>query len=302
MDARHLTLLRELAERGSVAAVASAGHRTPSAVSQQLRTAERDLGVRLVEPEGRGLRLTAAGRLLADSAQDVEAALARARGRLDDLLGRAEGTVRIAALPSAMEYLLPPVLLRLADGPIVLELDDLDVAETHFAALTRDADIVIGHSLGGDVPAGAEQLVHTVLCHEPIDVAIPSGHHLARRRTVGPADIIDEPWIGVPAGYPFDTVRLAVETAMGRSCDVRQRVRDNRVVAALVAAGQGVALLPRFTTREETGVALRPLHGVQAVRRVVAMSRPDRAERAAVRLVLTHLISAAVSETARVSP
>jgi len=77
MDVRHLALLRELAERGSVTAVAAATHRTVSAVSQQLHAAERDLGIRLVEPDGRGIRLTDAGRLLAEGAAEVETAIAR---------------------------------------------------------------------------------------------------------------------------------------------------------------------------------------------------------------------------------
>ena len=88
MDVRHLSLLRELAERGSATAVAAATHRTASAVSQQLRSAERDLGVRLVEPAGRGLRLTDAGRLLAEGAVDVESSLARLEARLDEFRGR----------------------------------------------------------------------------------------------------------------------------------------------------------------------------------------------------------------------
>lgn len=71
MDARHLALLRDLRDRGSVQAVATASQRTPSAVSQQLRTAQRDLKIKLVEPEGRGLRLTPAGELLAECAGDA---------------------------------------------------------------------------------------------------------------------------------------------------------------------------------------------------------------------------------------
>lgn len=66
MELRHLELLRDLANYGSVSAVARATHRTPSAVSQQLKTVQRDLGVALVEHSGRGVRLTEAGRLLAD--------------------------------------------------------------------------------------------------------------------------------------------------------------------------------------------------------------------------------------------
>jgi DNA-binding transcriptional LysR family regulator len=289
MDARHLSLLRELAERGSVSAVAAATYRTPSAVSQQLRTAERDLGVRLVEPDGRGIRLTDAGRLLADAGRDVDVALARAQGRLDDLRGRPTGTVRVRALPSAMEYLAPSLLTALADEPITLELVDDDVSEEDFAALTRDADLVIGHSLTGEVLRGAEDLARTVICREPIDVALPSGHRLVGRRTLTPDDVVGEPWIGVPVGFPFDTVLQAIEAATGRTADVLQRTRDNRVVAALVGAGHGIALLPRFTSRQD-GVVLRPLRDVHSTRWVVAMARPDRAERAVVRRVVAELV------------
>lgn len=288
MDARHLSLLRELAERGSVAAVAEASLRTPSAVSQQLRTAERDLGTKLVEPDGRGLRLTDAGLLLAESGVEVDTVLARARARLDGLRGQPSGTVRIRALPSAMEYLAPGLLATLADDPIDILLEDVDVAEADYAALARDADIVIGHSLTDAVPRGAEHLARTVLCREPIDVAVPAGHRLARRRTLAPRDVARDPWIGVPEGFPFDTVRLAIETATGHPGDVRQRVRDNRVVAALVAGGHGIALLPRFTSAYH-GVVLVPLRDLPSVRWVVAMSRPDRAERAVVRRTLAEL-------------
>ncbi|HMC02910.1 MAG TPA: LysR family transcriptional regulator, partial [Cellulomonadaceae bacterium] len=76
MEVRHLFLLREIAVRGTLGAVAEATHRTPSAVSQQLRTAERELGVKLVEPVSRGLRLTAEGLLLAESADEVGRVLA----------------------------------------------------------------------------------------------------------------------------------------------------------------------------------------------------------------------------------
>lgn len=282
MDVRHLALLRELADRGSVTAVATATHRTGSAVSQQLRTAERDLGVPLVEPIGRGLRLTDAGRLLAEEAVDVEAALARVEARLDEFRGRPSGTVRVAALTSAAEFLVPPALVRLAAEGIQVELSDTDVSEEDYASLAADHDIVIGHSLLSGVPRGAEQLARTVLAREPLDVALPAHHPLTSGDALSPRDLIAEPWIGVPLGYPFAAVLDELERATGRPVHVVQRVRDNRVAEALVAAGVGLALLPRFTTRPREGVVLRPLRGVNARRWVVALSRRDRAERAVV--------------------
>ncbi|MFW5472898.1 LysR family transcriptional regulator [Knoellia sp. CPCC 206450] len=294
MDVRHLRLLRELAERGSVTAVAAATHRTGSAVSQQLRTAERDLGVRLVEPAGRGLRLTDAGRLLAEAALDVEAALARVEARLDDFRGRPTGRVRVAALTSAAEVLVPGAMSALSADGIEVELTDTDVSESDYAGLVADHDVVIGHSLLGPVPQGAEHLVRTVLLREPLDVAVPTGHPLAAKDVLRPRDVVDETWVGVPDGYPFATVLESVERATGRSVAVAQRIRDNRIAEALVVAGTGLALLPRFTTRPREGVVPRPLRGVNARRWVVAMSRPDRAERAVVRRTV-----AALRETGR---
>lgn len=283
MDVRHLALLRELADRGSVTAVAAATHRTGSAVSQQLRTAEREFGVRLVEPVGRGLRLTDAGRLLADAAVDVEVSLARVEARLDEFRGRPFGVVRIAALSSAAEFLVPSALVALATEGIEVELSDTDVSEEGYASLAADHDIVIGHSLLSAVPRGAEQLAHTILAREPLDVAMPVDHPLAAKDVLSPRDVVDQPWIGVPVGYPFDTVLDSVERVTGRSVRVVQRVRDNRVVEALVQADVGVGLLPRFTTRPREGITLRPLRGVNSRRWVVALSRRDRAERAVVR-------------------
>src|SRR5690606_37439023 len=141
--------------------------------SQQLRTAEREHGVALVEHVGRGLRLTAEGRLLAESADEVTGVIAEVRGRLDAAVGPPRGTVRIGTLPSAGTALLPPLVERLAGSEIRLDLDDFDLAEADYAARTLDVDIVIAHSLTGDFPPGTDGLTCRVLVREPIDVAMP---------------------------------------------------------------------------------------------------------------------------------
>jgi len=291
MDVRHLTLLRELRERGSVAAVAAATFRTPSAVSQQLRTAQRDAGIALVEPDGRGVRLTEAGQLLAHGAMEVETALARVQARLEEFSGEPSGIVRVASLPSAAEYLVPPVLVALLHTRIELKCTDVDVAEPDFSRLANDYDLVIGHSLTGEMPSGAEGLNRTVLGREPLDIALSPDHVLAGKESVAPEDVIGEPWISVPPGYPFEAVVAHIEARTGQRARIVQHIRDNRVVEALVAAGLGIALLPRFTTRERPDLVLRPLTGVQAARWVVGLSRPDRAERAAVRRVVAELLT-----------
>ncbi len=294
MDVRHLELLRELAERGSVTAVADATYRTPSAVSQQLRTAERAFGVPLVEPAGRGVRLTEAGQVLAAAGRDVAESVARAQARWDEFRGELSGTVSVAALPSAATFLLPGVLRDLAGLPITIACTDLDIAEAEYAGEVTDHDIVIGHSLLRS-PPGTEALLTVHLVREPLDIVVGEGHRLARQQSVTADELVDEPWIGVPLGYPFDSVRIAVEEATERTVDVRQRVRDNRLVEALVADSDCVAVLPRFTSPHGTGVVLRPIRGLATGRHVFAILRPDRAERRVVRRVLDAFVRVGAS-------
>lgn len=299
MDVRHLELLRELSVRGTLAAVAAATHRTPSALSQQLRTAEREFGVRLVEPAGRGVRLTPEGQLLAGSADEVCRVLGEVRARLDAAAGRPAGVVRICTLPSAGAVLVPSLFEALAGTGIEVDVDDADLAEADYAARTLDVDIVVAHSLVGDVPAGAQGLVTRVLAREPIDVALPADHPLAARSSLTPADLAGTTWIGVPVGYPFDAILMAVEHALGMPLVRRVRVRDNRLVESLVARGAGLALLPRFTTPPTPGLLTRPLAQVGATRRVVALLRPDRHARPVVRRVVDELAAGGAAVEAR---
>ncbi|WP_062386933.1 LysR family transcriptional regulator [Demequina iriomotensis] len=294
MEIRHLELLRDLRERGTLGAVAAATYRTPSALSQQLRTAERELGVALVEPVSRGLRLTWAGEVLADGADDVLAALARVQSALDAGRGEPAGTVRIGTLPSAGAALMPGLLSRLAGTRLSIVLEDFDLAEAEYAARTLDHDLVIAHSLSADVPAGAEGLFSRVVAREPIDVAVPTGHPLAGAAVLRPEDVVGDPWIAVPRGFPFATILERLEAATGATLERIVEIRDNRLVESLVAQGAGLALLPRFSTPPSGAYRLIPLAGVRATRAIVALGRRDRVARHAVGAVLDQL--AAVGE------
>ena len=117
MDVKRLELLRELAERGSVAAVAQATHRTPSAVSQQLKVLEREAGVALTERVGRGIVLTGSGRVLAQTATDVAVALERAQAVWDDFIATPQGEVTLATFPTGGQMLLPGLLRTVAETP-----------------------------------------------------------------------------------------------------------------------------------------------------------------------------------------
>ncbi len=288
MELRDLALLRELDERGSLTAVARATRVTPSAVSQRLRVLERSVGLALTEPAGRGLRLTEAGRILAAGAIEVAAAVAQVDARLAAFRDGIGGRIDIAALPSAGVVLLPSLLAELA-GELDVHVHDHDVAEADYAVLARDHDLVIGHRMAQTPPLDWRGLRVVDLLREPIDIAVPAAHPLAGERAVRPVDIAGHRWIGVPEGFPFDDLRIAIEADAGEPFAIVQRVRDNRLVEALVAAGLGIGMLPRFSTPPGGGIALVPLDGVPTGRTVSALARRDVAERAAVRHALETL-------------
>ncbi|MEH3032835.1 MAG: LysR family transcriptional regulator [Aeromicrobium erythreum] len=291
MDVRRLMVLRELAERGSVGAVADATNVTPSAVSQQLKVLEREAGYPLVEPSGRGVALTEAGRALARTATEIAVAIERAEGRWREFMEQPAGRVTLTTFPTGGEMLLPGVLTRMAERPDVeLACFDEDGVTVDFADLTPDYDVVVA-----DTPATSRSwhdrgLQVVPLMSEPLDVALPEDHPLAEKATLSPKDVVTETWIGVPEGYPYDRVLQQVVAVTGQPVRIAQRFAGNGIVEAMVAAGHGIAILPRFTTREHgNGLVTRPMVGIRAKRDISALLRPDRFERPSVRAVVQAL-------------
>ncbi|NRG40920.1 LysR family transcriptional regulator [Rathayibacter sp. VKM Ac-2804] len=289
MDVRRLELLRELSMRRSITAVAAATHRTPSAVSQQLKVLEREAGVPLIERSGRGVVLTAAGRELARSATEIATALERADAVWQTFKNNPIGEVTIATFPTAGQMLLPDALvaLRSVEG-LVVHCEDADPGTDEFLDLTADFDIVLAHSPTGRSAWAGHGLAMAELMVEPLDIALPLGHRLADRATVTAGDLVGETWIGVPDGFPFERIMQEIETTSGEPVRVEQRFASTRVTEAFVAAGLGIAVVPRYTAGT-AGIVVKPLRGVNSVRHIVALMRPDRAERLSVRTVVREL-------------
>jgi DNA-binding transcriptional LysR family regulator len=288
MDPRHLALLRELGDRGSVTAVAAALFITPSAVSQQLAALQRHIPVPLTQLRGRTLVLTDAGQALAAAATDVATALARADRAVEAFLLDPHATVRIAAFHSAAAAFFPALLEAAAGGGPVIECTDQDVTQAQFPGLTADHDIVIAHRSNNSPPWPKTTSV-TPLLNEPLDVALPTGHRLASLASLSVSEVSTEPWIVVHEGFPLTGSVQAIEAAADRRLRVVHHINDFFVAAGLVAAGGGIALLPRYTTPSRTGIVLRPLRDLRTGRQVDALVRPERALRSSVTAVLAML-------------
>ncbi len=282
-------MLRELADRGTVTAVAKALDYTPSAVSQQIRALQAEAGVPLTEPAGRGLRLTDAGWALVTRADEVLAAMDRMDAELNSFRSAPRGTVRLAMFPSGALLVLPGLLRRLTAEPqLRLEFRDVDMTSAEIPALLADFDVVVTHRDDHAPPFDAARMEITSLYREPLDVALPPGHRLSGNARVELTELAGEPWIGVNVGFPVDDVLRSLAVRTGTRPEVVQRVNDFRITEALVAAGHGVALLPRYLV-DNPNLVMRPLAGVRAGRNIEALTRRGATGRPAVHAVLNAL-------------
>jgi len=283
-----------------VTATAKALHCTPSAVSQQLRALQADVGLELTEPAGRGLRLTDAGRALVSRADEVLAALDRAEAELDTYRSAPRGNVRLAIFPSAGLMLLTGLLRRIGelDG-LELDVRDIDMTPPEVPGLLADYDVVVTHRDEHAPPFASDRTEVVHLLREPLDVALPPGHPLGEREKVDLADLAGERWIGVDVGFPVDDVLRSLAVRTGVRPAIFHRINDFRITEELVAAGHGIALLPRYTmdTAGEKRLLRRPIAGVRAARHIEAVLRIGGAARPAVATVLDALRAEAAEVT-----
>lgn len=295
MDVRQLQILRELGELGSVKAVAEELMVTPSAVSQQLALLARSAGTQLTRKEGRTLVLTDAGRVLAEAGGAVVRAMANARAAIGAYHEDPAGIVSVSAFHSAAQALFGRLTARLAfsgteahdgDAPR-LRLADEDVPQHGFPALTARYDIVLAHRLAHSEAWPEDRLVVVPLVREPFDVALPAGHPLADRAVLTPEDVAGERWVSSRPGYSPADVLSAIGAVASRSPEVAHRINDYSTVAAVVAGGGVVGLLPRYTAAIglPAGVVLRPLAGIGTKRSIDLLVRPENASRRSVQSV-----------------
>ncbi|HEU5485062.1 MAG TPA: LysR family transcriptional regulator substrate-binding protein, partial [Microlunatus sp.] len=157
--------------------------------------------------------------------------------------------------------------------------------------LVVDYDIVIAHRPDDTEPPPRSDLEVTPLLREPLDVAVALDHPLAERDQLEPADLVGEPWIAPPPEYPIDQALRALAARSGAPARIVRRTTHLPLIEGLVARGQGIALLPRYSTLQHTAgrFVLLPVRGIRAGRYVEALARPERAARRAVREVLAAL-------------
>ncbi len=307
LDLKRLRLLRELAHRGTIGAVASSLSYSPSAVSQQLALLEKEAGVPLLERVGRNVRLTAAAQALVGHADALLERMEEAEAELEATAELITGTVRVAAIQSAGLYLLAPALARLSAQHPALRVEVTDAEpETSMPALALGSlDLVLGDQYPFLPLPPDPRLELQPLLQERFRVMLHVDHPLAAPGTaVALSALRDEPWaIGKPDSHFGELILRACRALGGYEPDVRHRSNDLLMLLALVANGQAVTLLPDLVRpdREPSAVA-RDIAEVPLVRTVFGAIRHGSARRPSVNALLSALRETAAGLRSEATP
>jgi len=301
LELRRLRLLRELHERGTIAAVADALRFTPSAVSQQLAMLEREAGVRLLERAGRGVRLTDPALVLVGHADALLERAARAEADLAAAAGTVMGRGRIAGFHSVALRIAVPAMAALArDAPrLRTELVEAEPEQALPALALGDVDLVLGDEWRHQPWRLAPGLVRHELLREPVRLVLPAAHPSTRRRraAVPLAELAHDPWTTGPAGMGWEElIRRTCREHGGFDPEVRHRTNDATVSLALVAAGLAVTLLPDLVLApRRPGLALRRVAGDPVGRTIFAVTRATDASRPSTQALVAAVRAAAAA-------
>lgn len=261
MELHQLEYLLAVAEEGSFSRAARRVGVAQPSLSQQVRKLEDGLGHRLLDRLPKGVVPTEAGRQLLEHARRVLAEIADARRRIGDTPGHVTGSLSVGAIPTIAPFLLPGVLRRFAARWPDVKLTVVEDVTTRLVTMLERGELDVAVTSSLDAPP-------TVHCEkaaaEPLRLMLPAGHALARRKAV--------PWAAVAGERLLVLQEMhCLAGQVSRFCDRQSRVRPPvflrgaqlSTIAAMVAAGLGVSVVPEMMCRADrwAGCAVRPLAG-----------------------------------------
>ncbi|MEU4212915.1 LysR substrate-binding domain-containing protein [Streptomyces sp. NPDC026206] len=248
LNLERLRTLDAVARHGSVSGAADGLHVTTSAVSQQLAKLERETGQQLLAKNGRGVRLTDAGRLLASHASRILSQVELAQADLEAQRGHAVGELLLGAFPTAARGLFPAALagLRAGHPQLRVRLEEMEQDEAVPRVVRGDIDLAVVLDWYNKPLPVPDDLAKAPLLDDRVDVAVPAGHPLADREQVALEDFADDEWISWPKGEFCHDWLLFTLRGKGVEPRISHKADEHHTQLALVAAGLGIAVAPRL--------------------------------------------------------
>jgi DNA-binding transcriptional LysR family regulator len=268
-----LKVFVEVAKQGSISAAAEELSYTQSAVSQQIAALEAETGVTLIERLPRGVRLTTAGATLLTHAEGILGRLAAAEADMEAIAGLRGGQLRMASFPTAGATLMPLAIamFRAQHPEVELTLAEGEPEEIAPRLYAGEFDLALLFEFEGTSESLVSDLVRMPLFEDPMFLALPADHPLAGRRTLRLADLRAEAWVQTSSSSPCARHVVRCCHVAGFEPIVSFESDDYQTVQGLVAAGVGVALIPKLavaSARED--IAIRALSPYSPVRNVIA--------------------------------
>ena len=235
-------------QHGTVTAAAAALHLTPSAVSHQIRELSRELEVPLLEPQGRGVRLTPAALVLVEHADELLARWEEARAALQAYRAGAAGILRLSGFPTAMALLAPAaVLLQERNPGLRVTVRECESEEGFKLLLADETDLLLLTPTDNGPAPDDPRFDQQPMMSEPLDLLVPADHPLTGKKRLALADAGCEPWIlPVPGTCDHHDRAMVACAVAGFTPHVAHFATDWSAVAALVAHGLGISLIPRL--------------------------------------------------------
>ena len=301
LNLTQLSTLRELVRRGTLAAAAEHLGYTPGAVSQHLASLEATLGVGLVERSGRHLVLTDAGRVMAEHAEELLTAEARAVSATRSAHDAVAGPLIVGTWGSSAATLLAPLISRMSDAFPDVSISSREVDLDSATASVRYGEVDVAFGLDyPDAPMPRDKSLHLVrLQPEMFAVAVGSSHAPNARQAVARKERVptrkrdyveldrlnEMDWILPPESSQYGRALRSGFRRLGVEPHVAHEVTDTAASLELAAAGLGATLMTDLMRRLNSSVDLTTLHMREPLtRQIVLISRGDVAQRQPVRV------------------
>ena len=262
LNTGRLAVLSEVVKRGSFSAAADALSYTQSAVSQAIARLESEVGATLVVRDRRGVRPTAAGATLVEHAEAIFAQIDAAEAELAAVLGVRGGRLRVASFPSAGSTLMPlaVAMFRRGHPDVALTLAEGEPEEIGPRLRAGEFDLALLFEFPGVRERPSAGVSTVTLLEDPMHVALPADHPLASKRALRLTDLRGDDWVQTSAESPCARHMVRLCLGAGFEPHVTFETDDYETVQGLVAAGVGVALVPRLALSHlHPGIVVREL-------------------------------------------